>query len=216
MKVVIELDDDQVRNGYVHATIHEEKGIRAGMIMLDDLSAMLKRVYRWDMEHRPMTMVSRFNQTGLIAYSQNGPRWEAVKEIPPADYYLISESGASYHVNLPRVVAWVGNFCKWPRLFWTPDETLTAESMVYPLIIGNTYDTGVVCLGTTGLQCKAVSDIDAYVRKVIESQATHTVTGGTDQLFKRLEADGWDPKIGEKRGMTLAKLLAEPVREGGW
>jgi hypothetical protein len=65
---------------------------------------------------------------------------------------------------------------------------------------------------------KKPDEIDTYVRRVIESPATHTVTHGTDELYATLEARGWDPEIGKKHGITLAKLIdqAGEMRAPGW
>lgn len=153
-------------------------------------------------------LVSRFNKSDLIAYGQNGTKWRAVSEIQPAEYFLLSTTGKAYPVSLPHLVVAVSNY-GWPYFYWTPDRTITLRTMLYPLLIGNTYTSGNVCLGSTGLRCKVLSDIPTFVKQVIEAPASgHGVTD-TDALYSTLSAEGWDKSIGEKHGRSLQKLLAE-------
>lgn len=211
-KVILELDSVEIITGYITTTKIDDKGQRKGKMPLQAVADLLGDVFHLDAEGRKVTMVTRFAQTALIAFGSNGPKWQAVKEIPPAEYYLISATGKAYKVNIPRLVVFVGNYVNWPRIFWTPDGVLTPDSKLFPLIIGNTYADGKVCTGNTGLKCRTPDEIDAYIRKLIESPASHTVTMHTDRLYKALETRGWAPGIGRKHGITVAKLLAQIER----
>lgn len=207
MRVVLELDDEDIRTGYIRTTVHEEKGTRTGLITLEDLSEMVGRFHRWELGRRRVRMISRFSDSALLAYGENGRKWEACATIAPADYYLISATGKVYHVHLPRLVVWVSNQRISPRIFWTGDDVPTPESRLFPLIIGNTYNSGSVCIGNSGLKCKTPKDIDTYIRQLIETQASHTVTNNTDKLYRALTRK-WAPGIGRKYAITLAKLMA--------
>lgn len=206
-KVILELDDAEIVTGYVTATKIDEKGQRKGKMPLQAVADLFGQVFDLEAESRRVSMVTRFAQTEMIAFGANGPKWQAIKEIQPADYYLVSATEKAYKVHLPRLVIFVGNYIRWPRLFWTPDAELTTDSKLYPLIIGNTYNDGRVCTGNTGLKCRTPDEIDTYVRRLIESPATHTVTKHTDRMYKALEKR-WAPGIGRKHGIPLAKLLA--------
>jgi len=210
--VILELDEEQIRTGYATVTKVDDKGRRKGKVSLSDVADVLREVFRLDAEGRQVRMVSRFAKNGYLAYGQNGPKWAAVKELPPDDYVLVA--GQAYKVTLPRLVAVVSNYSyNGPRIFWTPDDELTPGSKIYPLMIGNIDSHGSVCLGNTGLHCKTPEDMEKYVRQVVEAPANgHYLSAKTnvDKLYRALTKQ-WAPGIGRKHGTTLGKLLAETV-----
>lgn len=208
MKVIPELDDEQIRMGFVRTTVVDEKGERTGLISVGDLVQLVGRVFRWDLQHREVKLVSRFDESPFLAFGQNGGRWVAVKDIPPDEYFLTTVTGLAYRVRLPRLVAKVGNYGS-SALFWTDAEVLDAQSSLYPLMIGNISDTGWVCLGSTGLKCEKPENIDKFVRQAIEAPTTGTyLTANTrvERLYEQL-AKRWAPGIGRKHRTTLKRLI---------
>lgn len=205
--VILELDTEQLHTGYLTAIKKDEKGRRKGKMPLSAVADLLHEIFDWEAARRPVRMFNRFEESPYIALGQNGTKWEAVKEIAPAEYYLVSATGMAYQVTLPRLIVRVGNHITWPKIFWTGAEPLSLSTKIYPLVIGNTYNDGRVCTGTTGLKCTNPEDIDRYIRQIIESPASHTVTGNTDKLYRAL-ATGWAPGIGRKNGITLKRLIS--------
>lgn len=208
-KVILELDDEQLRAGYAQVTKVDTIGTRKGSMLLSEVNDLLGDIFQWEAARRTVSMVSRFTRSSLIAFGANGAKWKAVKEIPPAEYYLVAADGSAHRVDLPRLIAGVDSHMTWPRVFWTPVAEVTPDTMIYPLIIGNTYEDGRVCTGNTGLKCKAVDEVDKYIRQLIETPATHTVTGGTEKLYRKLAERGWDQSIGKKHGISLHELLRQ-------
>jgi hypothetical protein len=209
LRATIILDDDQVRSGYVPATIHEEQGDRSGLMTITDFANLVGRVFRWSLAGAEVRMISKFDDFPYVAFGQNGDRWVAVKEIPPGEYYLTTVTGLAVRVNLPKLVARVTNEGS-SYVFWTEDEKISLKSKLYPLMIGNISEAGWICLGTTRLKCARPEDIESFIRQVVEAPTTGTYLSDktrVEQLYKALERK-WAPGIGRKRATTLEKLLA--------
>lgn len=211
MKVILELEQSEIATGYITATKIDDKGSRKGKMPLQVVADLLRGVFDWDASGRQVEMISRFEDSPYIALGQNGSKWVAVKDIPPAPYYLVSVSGQAYQAKLPRLVAKITNY-GWPWLFWTPDKTLGLSTRLFPLVIGNIDVNGRVCLGSTGLKCPTPKDIDRYVKQLIEAPSTGTyLPEGTkvDTLYAAL-AKRWNRSIGKRHAITLKALLARP------
>lgn len=211
-KVILELDDADIITGYIPVTKVDGKGQRKGQMPVGDVADLLRDVFDWDAFRRQVKMISRFDDSPFLAWGQNGAKWQAVKVIEPAEYYLVSVSGQAYPVRLPRLVAKVGNYSS-TYLFWTDAQELAPKSKIYPLMIGNIDGRGWVCLGSSGLKCQSPDEIDRYIRQVIEVPATGTYLSHTtdlDKLYRTL-TKRWAPGIGRKHGITLDKLLKAEV-----
>jgi hypothetical protein len=210
LKAVIELDMAKLHEGFVSITKVDDKGERKGAIPLEQFAALMQDVFHWEMASRKVTMISRFANSPFIAWGQNGARWAAVKEIQPAEYYLVAvASGEAYAAKIPRLVVRVSNYGT-PLIYWTPDEQLAPATKISPLMISNISSEGRVCMGTTGLKCKSPDDIDKFIRQVIEAPADGAYLLGRTKLEKlyRALSRKWAPGIGKRYGITLEKLLA--------
>lgn len=208
-KAILELDDHELRNGYITVTKIDNKGLRKGKMPLSDVADLLRNIFDQDAASRQVRLVSRFQETPYLAWGQNGAKWVAVKDLAPARYYLLSDTGQAYEVKLPRLIVRVSNYA-WPLLFWTQATKVEPSTHIYPLMIGNVYPNGQVCLGTTGLKCKTPEAIDQYIRQIIEAPATYhnlPVKVTLDELFATL-AKRWNPNIGKAHRIPLNKLLA--------
>lgn len=213
MKVILELDEEDIRSGYITATKADEKGQRRGKMPLNDVADLLREVFNWDAAGRQVKLISRFANSPFLAWGQNGAKWVAIKVIEPTEYYLVSVSGTAYQVRLPRLIARVGSHSS-TFLFWTDAAELTPVTRIYPLMIGNIDSHGWVCLGSSGLKCKSPDEIDSYIRQVVEVPATGTYLPEktkVDKLYAQL-ARGWAQGIGRRHGITLEKLLATEER----
>lgn len=210
----IHLNPDLIRQGIVPTKRVTPKGTRNIPMGIEEFSRFIGEIYEWENEQRGIQMVSRFDRSGLIAYGQNGQKWQAVKEIQSSCHYLLSPKGLSYFVEIPRLVVAVTNHA-WPYFYWTDEKkTLKKTSKLYPLLIGNVYRNGRVCLGTTGLRCAQLKDIDLFVKKVIEAASTTDLAYGRDLdvIFEGLTL-GWDDQIGKKNGFTMDELLETAFKE---
>lgn len=208
--IVLTLDEASIERGFIHTTKITALGRRSGYMELTGVMDLLNEVFRWETRRRDIKLFSRFTEHPYVAFGQNGSRWQAVKDISPGEYFLTTVSGGAHKVNLPRLVAKISNHGA-GYLFWTPDETLTPQSKLYPLVIGNINTDGWICTGTTGLRCEKPDDIDKYVRQVIEAPSTGTYipAGVNVERFYRSLEDRWDESVGAKHGITLDTLITK-------
>ncbi len=209
--LIPELDLEQMGTGFMWVTKQDEKGPQRGLMPVSEVCDTMRELLNWEAAGRHVKLVSRFVESDLLAFGQNGGRWLAVKEISPSTYYLVTRAPEPYQVHLPRLLVVVSNHGA-PRIFWTPEERIEVNTKLYPLMIGNTYATGAVCLGNTGLKCSAPDEIDKYIRQVIEAPAPYLVDHAAgkdiDKLYRAL-AKRWAPGLGKKHGITVNKLFAE-------
>ncbi|MBI4339544.1 MAG: hypothetical protein HY680_06280 [Chloroflexi bacterium] len=205
-RVILDLDSDSLQHGFVNVTKMTERGRRKGQMDLHSVVTLLNDVFRWDANMHEVRMVSKFAHQDLIALGQNGAKWEAVKEIPSAHYFLISSAGNAHHVRLPRLIARVGNHTT-PRIFWANPGQIKPGTAIYPLRIGNVDEHGRVCLGNIGIRCESPRDIDRYIRRIIESPASdHLVDQDTEELYRAF-AEQWDKSIGKACRITVRELI---------
>lgn len=205
MKVVLELDEETLQEGYVRVTKVTDKGHRKGQMPLNAVVDLLQDVFRWEVSRRGIRLVSKFDAHGFLAYGQNGAKWVALKVVPPGEYYLVTD-GSTYLVRLPRIVALVGNYTS-PHIWWTPSASVSGRSWLFPLMIGNVASNGAACVGSTGLRCERPEEIDQFVKQLLEAPTTgHLLQEPADSLYESL-ARQWDPTVGAKYGITVRALL---------
>lgn len=206
MKLTLELDSDLLNEGKC-VVVKEINGLcRRGQVDLHTACDLLNQVFQWEAGNRKVEMLTWDQRKHFFAFGQNGHVWRAILDIEPDAYYLIGESGKTYYVQFPRLVAVVGNH-QYPKLFWTKANHLSLKSVVYPLAIGNVDSRGNVCLGNTGLVCRRPEEALKFVRQVIEAPSTsHYNVRDNDALFARLEQQ-WDSSIGSFWPRTVADLL---------
>jgi hypothetical protein len=203
-----EFDEEQMKTGYMWVTKIDDKGPQRGMMPISEVVDTLRECINWDAVGRGVKLINSFADSPFRAWGQNGPKWVAVKEIPPSEYNLTTVTGLAFTARLPRLIAKVSNHGK-TFLYWTEEENLSLTSLIYPLMIGNISSSGWVCLGTTGLQCRDPEDIDLYIRLAIEAPTTGTYLSNTtlvEEFYQSL-TERWDVTVGAKYGMTLAKLF---------
>lgn len=210
LKVVLELDSNGMKSGYVTATKIDDKGQRKGKLSLDGVVDLLGEVFNWDALNRQVRLVSKFADTPYLAWGQNGAKWVAVQEIPPAQYFLVPATGQAYAVRLPRLVVAVSNYAA-PRIYWAKAGPLELKTKIYPLMIGNIDPMGRACLGSTGLKCERPEHIGRFVRQVIEAPSNGHYLPDTIRLDKFYQAltKRWSPGIGRPYGIPLERLLQD-------
>jgi hypothetical protein len=103
MKLILELDSDELKTGFVTATKVGHPGHRKGKVPIQAVIDLLGEVFNWEVAGRKVELISRLTESPLLAIGQNGPKWVAVKTIGPAEYFLVSATGKAYKVNLPRL-----------------------------------------------------------------------------------------------------------------
>lgn len=211
-EVVLRLNRDALLEGYVPMTKVTPKGRRTVKLRLPDVATLLNQFFNWEIATRKVTMVSRFANAGFIAYGESSGRWRAIKEIPASNYVLVSATGSAYPVDIPRVVILASNQGA-SYIYWTDEPgELHPDSRLYPLMVGNISSNGWICIGSSGLRCTAVTEIDKFARGVIEAPSTGTYCERqpVDEFFAELRDKGWDTSIGRKHAITLRKLIEAP------
>ena len=213
--LIPEFDEEQMATGFLWVTKVDDKGPQRGLMAVSDLAGAMRQFVDWEADRRDVTLVSRLEDSEIVALGQSGGVWRAIKAIVSADYYLTSATGRAYRVRLPRLIAVVSNNRGLPRIFWTKDDRLTSATLVYPLKIGNVYVDGRVCMGNVDPRCPSIGDIDEFIRRVVEAQASGGVLRvSTDSLYAVLEAQGWDESIGRRHAITLGQLIDSAQRPG--
>jgi hypothetical protein len=206
--LIPEFDEEQMATGFMWATKVDEYGPHRGLLPVSDVADAMAEFFKWDAADRQVQLISRLSDSPFIAIGQNGGRWVAIKAVEPGDYTLNTVTGLSFQVKLPRMIARVTNFGS-SFLFWTEDQVLTADTKIYPMVIGNISSAGWICIGTTGITCKSPGDIDQFVRKVVEARTTGTYLPHQEKVeawFQTL-TEKWDDSVGNKHGITLKQLI---------
>jgi len=214
-EIILAINDQGLRDGYVKVTKVDEKGRRQGLTPLSQVADLLREIFENDAARRPVRLVSKFEQSPYLAWGQNGARWTAVQELPPAGYFL-TVAGKAYKVALPRLIAKVSNYGD-SFLWWTDAEQLTPETKAFPLMIGNIDYRGWICIGTTGLKCETPEEIGKFVKRVIEAPTTGAYLegkGSVDTWYQNLTVE-WDKSVGAKHGVALKRILGN-TEDRGW
>lgn len=207
--LIPEFDEAQMAEGFMWVTKVTEEGPHRGLMPVTEVADAMYEFFKWDSAGREVKLVSRLSDSPYIAIGQNGGRWVAIKAVEPGDYTLTTVTGTAYQVKLPRMIARVTNLGS-SFLYWTEDETLTAETKLYPMMVGNISANGWICIGSTGITCKSPSDIDKFVRQVIEARTTGTYLHDKDKVDEWFQSltQQWDVTVGKNYGIKLGDLIA--------